>query len=275
MDIKNTVVYITDDGYVEYTAMSVRSVLKHSSTSLNIKIICNGVSEANKKKLMVSDCVSLIDYVESGKIKPYKNHRHISNTMYIKFEIPNIVDDDFCLYLDGDTVAVKDISEVFKYDIGGFLIGAVKDFGVLNIWKSDCDKCKDKKTFNTGVMLMNLKKMREIGFPESLHEAKRNDKDGKFVTDQEVFNDVIEKEVLYIPPKFNASMYKIKFNMHEQYRDISLYNELYCTNYGDMEQFLSDVVINHFHGDKGSIYGSEFFKKWIKDIGLENQDDER
>lgn len=271
----NTIVYITDDGYVDYTLLSVKSVLKYSKTPFNIKIICNGVSEANKKRLKISDCVSFIDYGESDKIKSYKNHRHISNTMYIKFEIPNLIDDDRCLYLDGDTVAVKDVSSIFEYNIDDYLIGVVKDFGVLNIWKSDCDKCKDKKIFNTGVMLMNLKKMREIGFTESLHEAKRNDKDGKFVTDQEVFNDVIEKEVLYIPPKFNASMYKIKFNMHEQYRDISLYNELYCTNYGDMEQFLSDVVINHFHGDKGSIYGSEFFKKWIKDIGLENQDDER
>lgn len=264
----NTIVYITDNGYVDYTLLSVKSVLKYSKTPFNIKIICNGVSEANKKRLKISDCVSFIDYGESDKIKSYKNHRHISNTMYIKFEIPNLIDDDRCLYLDGDTVAVKDVSSIFEYNIDDYLIGVVKDFGVLNIWKTSDRKCKEKKLFNTGVMLMNLKKMRKINFSETLHEAKRNDKDGKFVTDQEVYNDVIENEALYLHPKFNMSTFKISFDVHGQYRDVLLYNYLYGTKYGDMTCLLVDTVINHFHGDKGKIYGSEFFKKWIKDIGL-------
>ena len=120
----NNIAYITDDNYVEYTLFSLKSLLKHVEDDINIYIICNSVSDANKRKLEIDGRIKLIDY--NGKdAKRFTGRRYLTNTMFIKFELPNILNVDTCLYLDGDTIVVKNIFD---------MISVLLDLLILLLW---------------------------------------------------------------------------------------------------------------------------------------------
>ena len=259
----NTIAYITDDNYVGYTLFSLKSLLKHVKDDINIYIICNSVSEANKRKLEIDGRINLIDY--NGKdAKRFPGRRYLTNTMFIKFELPNILNVDTCLYLDGDTIVVKDISELLDFDVSDNIAAVVKDFGEAYIWMP-MNATKRGLTFNCGVMLFNLKKMREENYTERLY-SKRSSMTSSGISDQEVFNFVFIDNVSYLSPKFNVSMDKIKYDEHKEFRDIELYNKLHNTKYPNIDVLLNDAAILHFHGDKKIIYSKPYIKKLLQTI---------
>ena len=259
----NTIAYITDGNYVEYTFLSLKSLLKYVKDDVNIYVICNSVSDVNKRKLEIDDRIKLIDY--SGKdAKRFPGRRYLTNTMFIKFELPNILNVDTCLYLDGDTIMVNDISELLNFDVSDSVAAVVKDFGEAYIW-TPLNAAKRGLTFNCGVMLLNLKKMREENYTERLY-SKRSLMTSGGISDQEVFNFVFIDDVSYLPPKFNVSMDKIKSDEHKEFRNIELYNKLYETKYSNIDAFLNDAAILHFHGDKKIIYNKLYIKKLLQTI---------
>ena len=67
---------------------------------------------------------------------------------------------DKIIYCDVDTVIIKDLSPLFNLGINNYCIAGVKE----NRDSAYCKmlKIKNNTYFNAGVLLMNLKKIREI-----------------------------------------------------------------------------------------------------------------
>ena len=116
------------------------------------------------------------------------------------------------IYLDCDIVVNLDIAELWNADIGDNYLGAAKDKGALksnnSLYDIMCHKlnaCSFDNFFNSGVLLMNLNKIRE--FEENLFNMTekwllRYGHTTKLV-DQTALNGIFRGRVKIIDNKFN------------------------------------------------------------------------
>lgn len=255
------IVYITDNNYVDYTLTSIKSLLLSVRVPVKIYVICDGVKEYNKQRLKIANEIVLVDYKNDYASK-YGQYRHVSSAMFIKFDIPKLIPEDVCLYVDGDTIIRDDITTIFSYDITNHLAAVMKDFGRTYIWKKESDYVP----FYAGTLLLNLKLMRKEKISKELHRVKSELLDSSVWNEMEIINKVFSNRVLYIPIRFCISLEKILFGKREEYRKIALYNELYETEYKDINELIADAAIFHFHGDKSKVYAHREFYELIDEV---------
>ncbi|MBQ8522532.1 MAG: hypothetical protein IJ458_02570 [Clostridia bacterium] len=157
-----------------------------------VKVLENYIQKSNpNSKIILHDITSL--FKEKNKdsanmdnaYSPYAFLRLLADEVE---EIPDKV-----LYLDIDVVAGGDISELYNYDITDYDYGAVKDYyGRVFI---------NSKYINSGVMLLNMKRIRENKiFAKCRHLV--NTKKMMF-PDQSALNKFADKK-LFLPSKFNS-----------------------------------------------------------------------
>lgn len=257
---KFPIVYITDDNYVDYTLTSIKSLLLYAREEVAIYVVCNNVSSCNKGRLQVDGCIRLIDFTPKTTLSWY---RYVSPSAFIKFDLPNIIEEDVCLFVDGDTIFSGDICEIFSYNVSSHYAAVMKDFGRTYIWPSSISR----NMFYAGTMLLNLKKWREDGICDRLYRKKIEHIDEAEWNEMEVLNNVFsEDDVIFIPIKYCVSLEKIKYGKRNEYRDIQLYNSLYGTNYRSVKELIEDAVIFHLHGEKPKVYANQTIYALVDDI---------
>ena len=101
---------------------------------------------------------------------------------------------DRILWLDVDTIVHNNIDDIWDLDMDDYYFaGAIEP-----------EKCKsDKPYINAGVMLINLKKLREDHMDDILIDA-LNTKKYNFA-DQDCINSICYDKILVIPSKYNAN----------------------------------------------------------------------
>lgn len=200
--------------------MSIMSLSKYSDEDLNIHILTMDLSDENPNFLPFSDeqfeilnevvkeknpnsKVQKVDvtkyYVDT--LREGKNHKN-GYTPYATLRlmldlVPNMPEK--MIYLDVDTMACGDIKVLYDVDVEGFDFAATKDYmGRFWIRKTYC---------NSGVMLMNLKQIKEDGLFEKCRKMVNDVK--MLMPDQSALNKYGKKK--YIPFRFNEQR-KIKEN---------------------------------------------------------------
>lgn len=268
MKNSSAIVYITDNNYIDCTLISLKSLLVHTFGENKIYIVCNGVSDENKKRLLVADNVHLIDY-DGDRLAEYSGYGYLTNTMFIKFDLPYIIEEDKCMYLDGDTIVNGDLSGLIACDMEGYYAAVVKDF-----WCASGNRPLSKyidgpfgleRIFNSGVMLLNLRKMREDGISELLHQTKAmHSKED--IGDQPILNYVFGSEVFYLPIRYNVPLANIRYGRNDLYRVVSEYNRVYSTNYGSIEELVSDAIVYHFFGLNENSYTKPIVRELVRTV---------
>ena len=112
---------------------------------------------------------------------------------------------DKILSLDCDTIIEENISSLWDIPLNNYYIAGVKE----------PRKSIGKRIYiNTGVMLFNLKKLREDKKDEEaildLNTYKR------IYPEQDCFNDLFAGKILELPPEYNISNYSTKQNTHKK-----------------------------------------------------------
>lgn len=254
MDSKVYTAFILDNSYVIQTAVALTSlkINKNTSTKYINYLICSNISQENKKcinKIKRSDFdIQFID-VANEKFNAIddtdKKYLAATNTALFKFELPNLLKHlDKVIYLDGDVIFKKDLIDLYSMDLGDDVyVAACPDLPQVLYEKPIFDTGNGKKYFNSGVMLLNLKKMRQEKTSELLFETKLKQKDDKLM-DQNVLNIVFDKKVLTIPPIFNLTYLNLKRSV-AKYKLEDL-NNLFNTNYSSLEDILEQAYVIHF-----------------------------
>jgi len=109
------------------------------------------------------------------------------------------------LYLDGDTIIKSDLLSLFFTDVSDKYAAVVEDIKPKLVYKpSILTKLSiesHEAYFNSGVMLLNLKKIREDNVIDKLFSYRRNGLN--FFMDQDALNVVFSGKVNYLPLKYN------------------------------------------------------------------------
>ena len=120
-------------------------------------------------------------------------------------------DVDWCLYLDCDVLYLASVEEHFSHRDEGVLACVVQEESErtrrgecawIHAHVGGSEGVTDGNYFNSGVVLFNLKKMREEGIPERLARFFREHPDVPS-PDQDALNATFAGNVRMIPPKFD------------------------------------------------------------------------
>ena len=208
------VAYCFDKNLWRQMGVSVASLLSMSGADFKYNIFA--VVSADVDDAMKGQLRDIVKYCNpNAEIKFYTVNDDFYNPKlnhaqgyYYRLQIPNLIRDiDRIVYVDIDTVFNSDLFELYSMDMGDKLVFGVKDGLNLNhAWKKYQTKT-DKKYIvqqgdyiNSGVLLMNLKLMREEGVYKSLVSLVGERLRYK---DQDMLNYVCRGRVGYLPLKYN------------------------------------------------------------------------
>lgn len=170
-----------DDGYIPFLGVALKSVIENSSkeNKYEIKILYTKVSEENKNKIKAYETENVsIEFVDlSSKLHEIEDklytRNYFSNTTYFRLFIPELYPEyDKAVYIDSDTVTLADIADLYNTDMGDNLIAGIPDGAVqaIHVFQEYVEKVVGvidyNNYFNAGIIVMNLKALREYKFQE-------------------------------------------------------------------------------------------------------------
>jgi len=166
--------FACDDNYAPLLGTAIKSLLLNASKNYfyEIHILCTGFNESNTKKLSaLKDDKSVIIFENmSETLKMYGHRFHLRNyyslaTYYRLFIADTFSNYDKALYLDSDMIFLGDVSELYERELSGNLVAAAQENvmqeDIFGYYVESVLGVKRKDFFNAGVLLMNLKLMRE------------------------------------------------------------------------------------------------------------------
>lgn len=183
------VVYCATKNYISKAIPSIRSLLINNPEVTDVYLITDKPSrEDGKIKNIVTD--GLQYFPQSG---PNRNSRWTYMSL-IRLALHRILPDiDRVLYLDCDTIVIDNISALDNLDLHGKLIAGVREPA----------KSKNGHYINAGVLLMDLKRLRETGKGDELIEDINTHKYD--FPDQDCINHVLRADIAELPVSYNMS----------------------------------------------------------------------
>lgn len=249
---KINIAFITDDNYVIPTAVAITSLIKNKNAEslYNIYIVTTLLSDQNTKMFEQFNRSDVTIHIMVASLEKFSGiHKQqkksvcvASEAALLKFELPALLKKcKKVLYLDGDILVQKDLSELYNIDVNSFMCAAAYDTGCL--YSANPKFAKYRQYFNSGVMLLNLEKMRMENVSKKLYLAKKRSTDYNLM-DQDVFNEVFDKQVRIIDIKYNCLIINLK-RARDKYKFEAL-NNLFGTNYSSLQNVEYNAVILHF-----------------------------
>lgn len=222
---KYNIVFAADQNYIQHLSVSLVSLLvNNKNLNFNIFLISNGIDNENFEKLkLITQNYNLnleqIIINDDTFEKLVINH-HFTKAMYYRLLIPNLIHEEKVLYLDSDIVVNGDISILYNQNLDNHYVGAVLNpgFNRHNELKMD----NHSKYFNSGVMLMNNKKLKEDNLIKKIIDfIDLNYSIVKF-PDQDGLNSIINGKWKQLSLKYNQQAVIYTENFENEYNDYSL-----------------------------------------------------
>lgn len=198
-----------DDNYAKYAGVLIASVLSNaaSNDNLAVYILDGGISEERKNEILtlksIKDCE--IDFVKVDtkafdEYRSLKTNAYISLATYFRLSLPSILPTiDRIIYLDCDVVVNSSLHDLFYVDMQNNLAA-----GVLDISLKATKYRKNKNYVNAGVMLFDLKKMREENIEKKFLEYTASHIDTIKMGDQDIINEVCKDSILIVDDEWNV-----------------------------------------------------------------------
>ena len=284
------VVFITDDNYAMPTTVAITSLKVNRNPAVQYKVFVLAVDiaqEHQEKMLSLGEDgfeVSVLEREISRQMLDMKQVRgRVTPSAMLKFDIPLIFKDyDKILYLDSDVLIERDLSELFHTDITDCYAAVVKD--IMTYRSADKHlkwlQFQPEAYFNSGVLLLNLDKMRQDDIAYRLVDYRRYGLN-RF-TDQDALNVVFDVNVRYISPYYNLLNCFFEWEPIETLRDFygvdfpeekeDIYLQATVLHLGDKQKpwkyemgFLSSLYRSYYDQ---SPYSQEplVLKKWVEQI---------
>ena len=205
------IAYGCNKNWYEYLVVNIYSLLSTNKKVKKIYILCEteNIEDIPHLKDLADDYKDvefvLIDFNKKKMSYVDKENPNVdtpyTDFAFCKLVLADYIKEDKVIYLDTDTVVVDDIYRLWFWDIGDTYGAGCRDQVTTSVYFRDLGV--DGKYINTGVMLLNLKKIREDGIIKDMFEI-LNSKELKF-PDQDAFNIVCQHNMTYIPSMYNQA----------------------------------------------------------------------
>ena len=213
--------YAIDDGYSKFVAVSIKSLIMNANNNYNydINVIYENLSEENAKKLKsletdnvkiilteMNQNLSMITDKLGNRLREYTFTLTIFFRLFIPVMFPKY---DKCIYIDADTVIPGDISRLYNEDLGNNYLGCIVDKStidneILASYFEEVVGIPRDKYINSGVLLMNSKKLRELKIDEKFLDLYTKYGFDVIAPDQDYINSMCYGHIKYLSDIYDA-----------------------------------------------------------------------
>lgn len=189
--------YEGNDDLVGVLATSIASVCTNTKSQLLINILDTGISECNKRHLLnlcerysnASLVFSHVDLQIFEGLKGYREENFLD--CYSRLLIPHMnANIDKAIYLDSDTLVLKDINLLWQTDLRDKALAAPPDLGVAP-WvlnhMADLGMDSSQVYISAGVYVIDCKKWREQRITENLLSLAKEKRDKLLIIIEDLF----------------------------------------------------------------------------------------
>lgn len=213
---------ITDD-YAKYASAAINSLMKHSDPKRYYRVIImyDKLSLMNRwrlRNMVTKNCA-----IEFHKMKynlylqiimRYCAKRSGSGDFFARpvyyyraFIARIFLQYDKGIYIDSDTVLMSDIGELYDIDLGDNVIAARVDPKVAMVpefvdYVEKALNVPAKDYINSGVLLMDLKKLRKLHYVTQMTDLIKQDAD-LVAPDQDYLNVILKGKIMHLDKKWN------------------------------------------------------------------------
>lgn len=213
--------FTIDDSYAPFLAVALNSAIKNSDPQSNYKAIvlyqdlgADNISrlqslqtENFKIELMpIRANMEALDDRMSNRLRC----DYFTLTIYFRLFIPSMFPQyDKGIYIDSDVVLTDDIAKLFDIDIGENYIGACNDLSIADIpplvaYTEKAVGVNAKEYINSGVLLMNLKKMRDDDLEGHFLALLNKYHFDSIAPDQDYLNAMCNGKIYYLEEKWDT-----------------------------------------------------------------------
>ena len=260
------IVFAIDDGYTDPLMVTAYSVIKNNTSfdEIYFHVISGDVSDKNQEKIKSLESQSGVHFdfamVDESLFRGFPlNIEHISSIAYARFLTADIFSTlHKVLYLDSDILILGDLGELWNTDIEDMCIaGSHKQYINTQFpgYKESIGLKEDSIYINSGVMLMNLDRIRKLDKTQELLKNAKDLKDIVRIQDQDIINITFNGEIVGFHKKYNYT--------HSDRKENSLNQE-------------EEAVIVHFNSSNkpwGSDFKSDDTNRLFAKKYLEYQDE--
>lgn len=215
------VFFTIDDSYAPYLGAALASMKENASRkySYQILIVEQDLREKNKERLLAEEEPGFsLRFVRMDSMTDIITDReenrlrcdYFTLTIYYRLFIADMFPEyDKAVYIDSDTIIPGDISRLYEMDLGGCLIGACPDYSIADVpelvrYTEEAVGMERGTYINSGVLLLNLKKMREEKFAEHFLNLLGQYHFDCIAPDQDYINAMCKGKILYLDHIWDA-----------------------------------------------------------------------
>ena len=208
------VLYQFDNKYAPYAGVSITSLLENNRDfdHICIYILENGVSEENKILFMktaqkyqnceikVVETDALVAQMKQWDMPSYRGSYAANLRLFFDF----LIEDDIesLVYLDSDTIITGSLRNLVETDIENCALGMVVD-SLGRKHKKYLGLENEKYYYNSGVLLYNTKKWKELECSKRIAEHVKNVRSHYVSPDQDLLNVVLKGKISPLPTSYN------------------------------------------------------------------------
>lgn len=186
---KIPIFFSVDEQYVPYLAVALNSIKENASQGylFHIHILNDNISKSSKARLMALQSTNFTIEFNS-----------LTQKFYSPLFIPDLFPQyDKGIYLNADIVVPGDLSLLWEEPLGDKYIGAVADYSIQQFGPF-------MYYVNSGVLLMNLRALRENDITTKLLRLLNDYSPCTVTADQDCLNALCEHHIQYLDPSWNC-----------------------------------------------------------------------
>ena len=210
--------------FLEHIEELIFSLLHYSSRYINIYLM---YIETELSKQDLEHISNYVNKIGNGKIIPVLfDAKHLEgmpvtdnvgdffgmeaySRIFCAFELPETVEK--ILYLDADMICTGDISELYNIDFENKIWVACRDNGIQPEDLERLELPLDYKYINSGMLLINVKKLRQDYTEKQIVTLIRENKDVLIYPDQDFINKIFRNDIKIISSKYNLVAKDIRY----------------------------------------------------------------
>lgn len=247
--------FTIDNGYAPFLAVALNSAIKNCDKKRQYKaiVLYQELSSSNLSKLKALETENFnIEFIPmranfealDDRMSNRLRCDYFTLTIYFRLFIPAMFPQyDKGIYIDSDVVLADDIATLYDIDIGENLIGACNDLSIADIpplvaYTENAIGVKKEEYINSGVLLMNLKKMRACDLEGHFLNLLNTYHFDSIAPDQDYMNAMCNGKIYYLDECWDTMPNDAKPPLsHPSLIHYNLFSKPWCYDgiqYGDM-----------------------------------------
>lgn len=206
-----SVSFCVSDSFVQHLAVFIASIIANNpSERFVFHVVHRDITEAHQKTLSAWQGGGIIVFhrIDASLFDAFPvpaELEHVTQEMYYRFLLPDLLpQEDRTIYSDVDVCCVGNIRPLWDTELGKNVLAAVSE-GASGEWKKKYIGLNGPEPyFYSGLLVMDLRKMRHEGAVQKLFEKTCEMASQLSWPDQDVINLVFRNRILALGPQWDG-----------------------------------------------------------------------